>query len=183
MCPKPGNMLHIRYCIIDALPCISSMICWFLCFCLGVHLFLNIHLQLMHKGGGRECYSGICVILVATKLIKMQPLQIGQYTVNVMFLMDYKKKKTHDRAMRGALTVPLLLSFKFKTILMEQVKQSLIESAKTFNFTRRCSVLSVFFTKLNPIFPQFVQTDILGWFLDFICQQIHCGSKRCTSSW
>lgn len=91
MCPKPENMLHIRCCIIDALPTHASAA---LCFCLGVHLLLNIHLQLMHKGGGRECFSGICVILVAIKLIKMQPLQIGQYsTVNVMFLMDYKKKK------------------------------------------------------------------------------------------
>ncbi len=55
----------------------------------------------MHKGGGRECFSGICVM--AIKLIKMQPLQIGQYsTVNVRFLMDYKKKKTHDRCFDSA---------------------------------------------------------------------------------
>ncbi len=66
------NMLHTRYCIIDALmhqqhdlPLLTFD-----------YYILYIYLGLMHNEAGRERYSGVCVILVATKLIKMQSVNI-----------------------------------------------------------------------------------------------------------
>ncbi len=68
------NMLHTRYCIIDALmhqqhdlPRGSLTFEYYI---------LYIYPGLMHNEAGRERYSGVCVILVATKWIKMQSVNI-----------------------------------------------------------------------------------------------------------